>query len=74
MSMTGNYDAKTRALSGVITTNTSKLAFSCVRHDNFSFAIPSGSNDTGYQNVFEQGSTGCGTESGCVMQIRFIRK
>ncbi len=74
MSLTGNYDAKARVMSGGITTTTSKLAFSCVRHDIFSFSIPSGSNDTGYQNVVEQGSTGCGTESGCVMQIRFVRK
>jgi len=67
----GSYDAKSRVLSGRVTTTTTKLPLSCQRIDNFSFSIPS--NDTGYQNVVEQGNT-CGTESGCVMQVRFIKK
>ncbi len=72
--LTGTFDAKTRVLSGIVSTTTNKLPFSCTRRDNFSTSVPSGINDTGYQNAIEEGSIGCGTESGCVLQVRFIRR
>ena len=72
--LTGSFDAKTRVLSGIASTTANKLPFSCTRRDNFSTSVPSGINDTGYQDAVEQGSTGCGTETGCVLQVRFIRR
>jgi hypothetical protein len=72
--LTGSFDAKTRVLSGIASTTANKLPFSCTRRDNFSISVPSGINDTGYQDAVEQGSTGCGTETGCVLQVRFIRR
>jgi len=72
--LTGTFDAKTRVLSGIVSTTANKLPFSCTRRDNFSTSVPSGINDTGYQDAVEQGSTGCGTETGCILQVRFIRR
>lgn len=74
MSMSGNYDVKTRVISGEITSSENKLPFSCQRTDSFSFAIPQGVNDTGYKDTNPKGSAGCGSESGCVIQIRFVKK
>jgi len=72
ISMSGNYDAKTRVISGAIDSAITKFPFSCVRHDNFSVSLSS--NDTGYQNAVEQGSGDCGSEPGCMIQIRFVKK
>jgi len=71
----GKFDVGTRTLSGNIVTTTTKLPYICVRGDTIiPFPIPSGSNDTGFQNTAEDSSS-CGTpDLGCKMQFKLIRK
>jgi len=68
-----NYDAQKRIISGNVTTISTNLPFSCERTDKFSFELPR-SNDTNYQKTIPIGSSGCGTEQGCEMEVRFIKK
>ena len=68
-----NYDAQKRIISGNVTTISTNLPFSCERTDKFSFELPR-STDTDYQTTVPIGSNGCGTEQGCVMQVKLIRK
>jgi len=67
-----SYDVQKRTISGIINT-VSTLPFSCERNDKFSFELPR-SNDTNYQKTIPIGSNGCGTEQGCEMEVRFIKK